>query len=160
MRKIWHHQLASDSFSKIESFGVNDCHNLLNVFPSNMIGRLQKLEVLCVVRCNAVEEIFEEPNILSCKMEGIVTKEEDIEAVPFVFPQLNWLRLSLLPKLRCFYPRLYISMWPVLRILKMVGCEKVERLASHYRSLQETHGVSPHENPQRPFFIFDQVREL
>ncbi|KAK0584180.1 hypothetical protein LWI29_008656 [Acer saccharum] len=48
-------------------------------------------------------------------------------------------------------------MWPVLRILHMFGCEKVERLTSHYRSLQETHGVSPHENPQQPFFVFDQV---
>ncbi|TXG58229.1 hypothetical protein EZV62_016058 [Acer yangbiense] len=161
MRKIWHHQLASDSFSKLEIFWVNDCDNLLNVFPSNMIGRLQKLEVLSVLRCNSVEEIFEELNISSCTMEGIVTKEEDIEAIPkFVFPQLTSLQLFDLPRLRCFYPRLYISMWPVLRILKMFGCKKVERLTSHYRSLLETHWTSPHENSQQPFFIFDQVRAL
>ena len=59
LRKIWHNQLYLDSFSKLEQVGVYGCNNLLNVFPSNMLGRLPRLEILEVQNCDSVEEIFE-----------------------------------------------------------------------------------------------------
>ncbi|KAH7550695.1 hypothetical protein JRO89_XS13G0249800 [Xanthoceras sorbifolium] len=59
LRKIWHHQLTSDSFCKIASFGVYNCDNVLNVFPSNMLGRLQKLDELWLSNCSSLDEIFE-----------------------------------------------------------------------------------------------------
>ncbi|TXG73918.1 hypothetical protein EZV62_002497 [Acer yangbiense] len=159
MKKIWHHdQLTSDSFSKIDSFGVYDCHNLLNIFPSNMRGRLQKIETLAIERCNSLEEIFEELKISSCMMEEIVAKE-DLEAVPrFAFPQLQWLQLVDLPSLRSFYSGVYISEWPKLKKLKMWGCNKVEILTSEFLNLQKSHGKSQLENSiQEPLFIVDKV---
>ena len=147
MKKIWHHdQLNSDSFSKIDSFYVYDCHNLLNVFPSDLIGRFQKLEVLVISGCNSLEEIFEKLKISSCMMEEIVAKE-DLEAVPrFVFPQLKRLQRLGLPSLRSFYPGLYISEWPKLKKLRMWGCNKVKMLTSEFLSLQKSHGESQHDN--------------
>ena len=159
MRKIWCYQLIMDSFSKIDSFGVYDCHNLLNIFPSIMLGRLQKLEELVIARCNSLEEIFEELKISSCMMEEIVAKE-DVEAVPyrFVFPQLKWLQLVDLPSLRSFYSGVYISEWPKLKKLKMCRCNKVEILTSEFLSLQKSHGESQLENSiQEPLFIVDKV---
>ena len=159
MKKIWHHdQLTSDSFSKIDSFGVFDCHNLLNIFPSNMLERLQKLEELVISRCNSLEEVFEELKISSCKMEEIVAKE-DLEAVPgFVFPQLKLLQLVDLPSLRSFYSGVYISEWPKLKMLRMWGCNKVEVLTSEFLSLQKSHAESQLENSiQEPLFIVDKV---
>ncbi|KAK4849914.1 hypothetical protein QYF36_002045 [Acer negundo] len=159
MRKIWcHYQLTLDSFSKIVSFGVYDCHNLLNIFPSNMLGRLQKLEAVVIQRCNSMEQIFEEVKISSCMMEDIVAKE-DLEAVPrFVFPQLKWLKLVDLPSLRSFYSGVYISEWPKLKILRMWGCNKVEILTSEFLSLQKSQGESLLENSiQEQLFIVNKV---
>ena len=149
MRKIWCYQLIMDSFSKIDSFGVYDCHNLLNIFPSNMLGRLQKLRELLILRCNSLEVIFEELN----------TTEEDVETVPrFVFPQLTCLASLDLPSLRSFYRGLYISEWPKLNKLRMWRCNKVEILISEYSSFENSHGGSQPENSiQEQLFIVDKV---
>ena len=162
MRKIWHHQLTPNSFSKIDYFGVFDCHNLLNVFPSNMLGRLQKLEELVVSNCKSVEVIFEELDISSCMVEEIVAKE-DVKAVPkLVFPRLTLLKLADLPRLRVLYPGLHISEWPMLKTLRIWGCTKVEKLTSEFQSLQENHGETQHQNfaIQQPLFIVDKVLVL
>ncbi|TXG59187.1 hypothetical protein EZV62_017016 [Acer yangbiense] len=159
MRKIWHHQLTPASFSKIDSFEVYDCHNLLNVFPSNMLGRLQKLEELVVSNCKSVEVIFEELDISSCMVEENVAKE-DVKAVPkLVFPRLTRLKLADLPRLRVLYPGLYISEWPMLKTLRIWGCKKVEKLTSEFQSLQENHGETQHQkfSIQQPLFIVDKV---
>ncbi|KAK4849774.1 hypothetical protein QYF36_000692 [Acer negundo] len=158
-RNIWYQdQLTLDSFSKIDSFEVYDCHNLLNIFPSNMLGRLQKLEELVIQRCNSLEEIFEELKISPCMMEDIVAKE-DLEAVPrFVFPQFKLLQLVDLPSLISFYSGVYISEWPKLKKLRTWGCNKVEMLTSEFLSLQKSHGESQLENSiQEPLFIVDKV---
>ena len=149
MKKIWHQdQPTLDSFSKIDSFEVYDCHNLLNIFPSNMLGRLQKLEELVIVRCNSLEEIIEE-----------IVAKEDLEAVPrFVFPQLQRFQLVDLPSLRSFCSGVYISEWPKLKKLRMWGCNKVEILTSEFLSLQKSHGESQLENSiQESLFIVDKV---
>ncbi|KAL5741068.1 hypothetical protein ACOSQ2_030248 [Xanthoceras sorbifolium] len=145
-----------DSFRKLDDITVMDCNNLLNIFPSNMLGKLQKLESLEVSNCQSLEMIFEEHKISSRMAEKNVA-EEDVEAVPrLVFPQLTFLKLVDLPRLRIFHPGLYISEWPMLKKLGMWGCEKVETLTSEFR-LQETHGETQHENSiQRPLFLVDK----
>ncbi|KAH7553381.1 hypothetical protein JRO89_XS12G0005400 [Xanthoceras sorbifolium] len=156
IRQIWHHQLAPNSFSKIDSFKVYDCHNVLNIFPSNMIGRLQKLEELSIRRCNSLEEIFGELKISSCKVEEIVGKEEGICRI--VFPQLTRLELADLSSIRRFYPGLYISELPKLKKLRMWGCNQVKILTSEFLSLQEIHEESQFKKPiQEPLFIIDKV---
>ncbi|TXG53573.1 hypothetical protein EZV62_018829 [Acer yangbiense] len=157
IRKIWYPQLTPDSFSKIDYFGVFDCHNLLNVFPSNMLGRLQKLEQLVVSDCKSLEMIFEELEISSCMVE------ENVKAVPkLVFPQLTLLKLVDLPILRIFYPRLCISRWPMLKTLRMWRCKKVEKLTSEFQSLQDAHGENQHQNflIQQQLFMVDKVAFL
>ncbi|KAJ4701113.1 Disease resistance protein [Melia azedarach] len=59
LRKIWEHQLSLESFCKIKILRVEDCNKLLNIFPSNMLGRLQILEYLDVINCDSLEEVFE-----------------------------------------------------------------------------------------------------
>ncbi|TXG71338.1 hypothetical protein EZV62_006273 [Acer yangbiense] len=88
LRKIWHDQLYSDSFSKLEQVKVYDCNNLLNLFPSNMLGRLKRLEILEVQNCDSVEEIFELDVLGSKKTHAIAAA------------QLKTLRIHYLPKLK------------------------------------------------------------
>ena len=59
LRKIWHHQLASGSFSKLKVLHVEYCDELLNIFPSSMMRSLKKLEHLSVIECESLKEITE-----------------------------------------------------------------------------------------------------
>ncbi|KAL5807574.1 hypothetical protein ACOSQ3_030460 [Xanthoceras sorbifolium] len=156
MRQIWHYQLAPNSFSKMDSLAIFNCYNLLNIFPFNILGRLQKLEELYVGRCDSLEAIFEELKISSCKVEEIVGKEEDICRI--VFPQLTWLELTNLSSIRRFYPGLYILEWPKLKKLRTWGCNQVKILTSEFLSLQEIHEESQlKKSIQEPLFIIDKV---
>ncbi|TXG48455.1 hypothetical protein EZV62_027749 [Acer yangbiense] len=57
--KIWHDQLIPNSFCKLSMFMVDTCNEVVSLFPSNMLGRLQELEKLAIVNCDSIEEIFE-----------------------------------------------------------------------------------------------------
>ncbi|GAY67063.1 hypothetical protein CUMW_253660 [Citrus unshiu] len=59
LRKIWHHQLASGSFSKLKVLHVEYCDELLNIFPSSMMRSLKKLEHLSVIECASLKQITE-----------------------------------------------------------------------------------------------------
>ena len=110
--------------------------------------------------CNSLEKIFEE-----VMMEESVAKEEDVPRL--VFPQLIWLELTDLPRLKSFYPErmwrckingLYILEWPKLKKLRMWRCNKVEILTSEFLSIRKSHGESQLENAiQEPLFIVDKV---
>ena len=235
LREIWHHQLTSDSFRKLDSFGVHNCHNLLTVFPSNMLGRLQKLDELWLTNCSSLDEIFELQassscgktqaitatqlsklvlndlpklkhiwdvdsqglltcqNLISIEVEGcdslksifpasvgrnllqleqlfiekccmveeIFAKEEQVDEAAPRFPQLTFLRLAELPRLRSFYPRVHVSEWPMLKKLHFWKCDKIEVSASKYLSFQVTQGESQHEMPlEQPLLLLDKVRTL
>ena len=57
---LWHnHQLVPNSFCKIKELQVHRCENLMNIFPPNMLRRLQNLEELKIEDCNSVEEVFD-----------------------------------------------------------------------------------------------------
>ncbi|TXG71310.1 hypothetical protein EZV62_006245 [Acer yangbiense] len=88
LRKVWHDQLYSDSFCKLEQVKVYGCNNLLNVFPSNMLGRLQRMEIFEVQNCDSVEEIFEFDVLGSKKTHAIAAA------------QLRTLQIHYLPKLK------------------------------------------------------------
>ncbi|TXG49631.1 hypothetical protein EZV62_025506 [Acer yangbiense] len=125
LTKIWDNQLTMDSSLALENLSLIGCNKLLNVFPSSMLGRLQKLKELLVSECDSLEVIFEE-----------LTKK-DVEGVPrFVFPQLTYLELVHLPRLKRFYPGLYISKWPMLKKLRVWRCDE-EMILTSDPSLQE-----------------------
>ena len=44
MKIIWHNQIISDFFRKLESLMVSKCDNLTNIVPHNMLGK-GKIEV-------------------------------------------------------------------------------------------------------------------
>ena len=86
---LWHnHQLVPDSFCKIKKLHVGSCKNLMNIFPPNMLRRLQNLEELTIKDCNSVEEVFE------------VRGENVDEICDKGSTQLRHLTLNNLPKLK------------------------------------------------------------
>ncbi|TXG59149.1 hypothetical protein EZV62_016978 [Acer yangbiense] len=88
LRKIWHHRLNLDSFCKLYSFGVRNCHNVLNVIPSNMLGRLQKLDELRLINCSLLCEIFE-LQASSCGKTQAITATQLEKLVLYDLPKLK-----------------------------------------------------------------------
>ncbi|XP_031270714.1 uncharacterized protein LOC116129101 [Pistacia vera] len=156
--KIWDDQISLDSFCKLKNVLVYFCKRLVSVFPSNMLGRHQKLEYLEVQNCDSVEEIFQVLEKRSREVEEIVDKEE---AVPkFVFSNLAELSLQMLPSLKSLYPKMHISEWPNLIKLNVHGCDNIEIFASEFSGIRGTHGES-----QQPLFLvykdaFPSLEEL
>ncbi|XP_031254555.1 uncharacterized protein LOC116112567 [Pistacia vera] len=146
--KIWDDQVSLDSFGKLNRVFVSFCKKLVSVFPCKMLGRHQKLESLYVQNCDSVEEIYEVLEKSSSMVEEPVEKDE---AVPrFVFSNLIWLHLQMLPSLKSFYPEVYISEWPVLKKLKVYRCDNVEIFASELLNIHGTH----RESQQPLFFVY------
>lgn len=92
LRKIWDdNQHNLDSFSKLLDMWVGYCNKLLNIFPSSMHGRLQRLEVLKVLNCDSVEEIF--------NLQGLSGQERNF----VIASQMRELQLQHLPNLKHVY---------------------------------------------------------
>ncbi|XVF30748.1 hypothetical protein REPUB_Repub16aG0085200 [Reevesia pubescens] len=160
LEKIWHEQLSVDSFCKLNDFWLDSCEKLLNVFPFSMLERLRRLEIFEITKCDSLEEIFESRG--SSARESYAAKATQSTAVDaitkFAFPQVRFLRLSELPKLNCFYPRIHSAEWPSLKRMHVTKCDKAEIFASEYLSLKEIHGKTQFEIPvQQPLFWVNKV---
>lgn len=158
LRKIWHDQLNLDSFCKINYLGIRNCNKLLNIFPWNMLQRLQKLRWLFIGNCDSVEEIVE-LQVLSDDDSCAITAAQLNETIPScVLPQLISLTLSSLPSLKSFYPGVHISEWPMLKKLEVMECAEVQLFASEFRSPHETNVHSQrHIKIPQPLFCVDKV---
>ncbi|GKV01648.1 hypothetical protein SLEP1_g14187 [Rubroshorea leprosula] len=130
--KIWNEQLDEDSFHKLYLLCVSDCEKLLNIFPVNMVGRLQNLGKLLISNCASLEEIFEPQGLDADESEAQITAQLAlVETTPnFVFPKVTSLDLWLLPNLKSFYTQINTTEWPLLKKLEMIECDKVQILAS------------------------------
>ncbi|KAL0005771.1 hypothetical protein SO802_013332 [Lithocarpus litseifolius] len=88
LKMLWHNQLVQDSFCKLNQLRVDQCENLMNIFPPNMLRRLQNLEGLKIRNCNSVEKVFE---VSQANVDEIYKKGST---------QLRILNLVSLPKLK------------------------------------------------------------
>ena len=151
LEKLWPKQLDEDSFSKLISFKLYDCGKLLNVFPLSMLTRLQRLNSLVILECNLLEEIFES------QQEGSSSTAIQ-ENITFEFPELTYLLLRNLPKLKSFFHKIHATNWPSLEKIWLCGCGNVKIFASEYPSFPKTGGKDQQEIPiQWPLFWINEV---
>ncbi|XLS80925.1 hypothetical protein HN51_046756 [Arachis hypogaea] len=52
-------ELPKDSFEKLESLAIDECHKLVHVFTSNVVGIFQHVSNLSVTNCKSMKAIFE-----------------------------------------------------------------------------------------------------
>ena len=145
LERLWDNQLEMNSFFKLKHFKVHSCLKLSNIFPLDMLGRLQRLKNLEIVECASLEDIFG-PELTKA---AINTK--------FVFPLVTYLNLSRLPKLKSFYSRMHTTEWPSLRKMDVYGCDKVEIFALECPNSQETQDQSQLVPIQKPLFWINKV---
>ncbi|TXG65706.1 hypothetical protein EZV62_006981 [Acer yangbiense] len=146
LKHIWKKDPQEElSFENLQRVYVSDCQSLKDLFPASIGRSLLQLVELNVINCG--------------KLEEIVAKEgEAKEAARFVFPKVTSIRLEGLPELRTFYRGVHSSKWEVLKELKVVGCDKIELLASQLSCFQENNiGESYIDiSVQPPFFLVEK----
>ncbi|XP_041020983.1 uncharacterized protein LOC121262542 [Juglans microcarpa x Juglans regia] len=144
---IWHDQVAADSFCNFQNLRkiyAEGCESLKSFFPAvSMATSLTQLEDLQIVNCG---------------IEEIVARGLGEEATPrFVFPKLTSLALGALPKLKWISPGGHNLEWPVLKELKVWGCDKVIIFASKFSSFQEkSQQCLPESSIQHPLFLVEE----
>ncbi|KAK8514606.1 hypothetical protein V6N12_057506 [Hibiscus sabdariffa] len=124
LERLWADQLVEHSFSKLTSISLWKCPKLLNVFPGNMLTRLQRLERLIIKRCKSVEEIiYEGGNSSSGGMPSLSPQiiQSDVE-----FPNLTSLTLRKLPNLKSIHHnKMHTINWPSLKQMEVKECHRV-----------------------------------
>ena len=163
---LWHnHELVLDSICKIKKLHVGSCKNLMNIFPPNMLGRLQNLEELQIKDCNSVEEVFEvtgENVVEICgkgstqlrnlilinlpKLKHVWTS--DLETI-LTFQNLHQVEVSKCKTLKSLFPISVAKSLEQLRSLRINDCELMEEIVALEEGL---------ETPTK--FVFHQVTSL
>ncbi|KAA8517894.1 hypothetical protein F0562_015368 [Nyssa sinensis] len=116
LTKIWCGQLHAGSFYELNVVKVFQCNNLLNVFPLNLIQRLQNLEELEVQYCKSLEAVFD--------FDGI--NPEEGHAV-VLLPRFKTLELKNLPNLTDIWKKnlRVIEGFENLKLLKVYWCDSL-----------------------------------
>ncbi|GAY66519.1 hypothetical protein CUMW_249350 [Citrus unshiu] len=127
LRKIWHHQLASKSFSKLKKLEISGCHNLLNIFPP-LVGIPTSLVNLNVSRCRKIEEII-----------GHVREEVKENRIPF--SELKLLVLDDIPRLTSFCLENYTLEFPSLERVSVTHCPNMKTFSLGILSTPKLHKV-------------------
>ncbi|XP_041014592.1 probable disease resistance protein At4g27220 isoform X2 [Juglans microcarpa x Juglans regia] len=133
-------------FQNLQVVNAWRCESLKSLFPASIVRYLKQLKEIMIVECG-VEEIV--------AVEG---GGDQAVARSLVFPRVTCLHLIQLSRLKWFYQGMHISEWPMLETLLVIGCEKVEILASGLVSFQETVQESPPEMCiKQPLFLVDEM---
>ncbi|TXG69578.1 hypothetical protein EZV62_004513 [Acer yangbiense] len=127
LEMIWHNQLEDSqnvqNCQKLCKVSVERCQSLKNLFPASVVKNLWHLKDIYVEECGIKEFVAKE--------EGA---EEEGDRT-FVFPELTSLSLHSLLELKCFYPSIHTTKWPMLKKLNVIGCDKID--ASELFNIQE-----------------------
>ncbi|KAM5553433.1 putative disease resistance protein [Rosa sericea] len=121
---VWHSQLSLNSFSSLKDLEVHECGNLINIFASSTMGRLNALETLLIKECKSVQVVFE--------LGGIDVIEEQDTAVtdqskPFDCENLNSVEIDSCETLKYIFPASVAKSLPWLSklIVRKCGVEKI-----------------------------------
>ncbi|XP_048135701.1 uncharacterized protein LOC115726480 [Rhodamnia argentea] len=148
---IWDNQVVVESFPKLKSLYVDGCNKLVTIVPPFLLGQLKSLESLEAKACAFIFRDLtqlEELEIRECGIAELIEKEEGVRVPGFDFPKLTSLQLEHLTKLTCLYDRAHTSHWPVLKTLRVDGCNKVEILASQFENEIQRH--------KQPLFLIEK----
>ncbi|GMI78894.1 hypothetical protein HRI_001558700 [Hibiscus trionum] len=139
--QIWQDQLAVNSFCKLKKIRVEGCEQLLNIFPFNMVERLEELAELLIKNCDSFEEIIRPQGIIANESHAVTAPQSmaaETVTTKFAFPKLTCLVLDMLPRLRRFYSRMHATEWPSLKRMEVIKCPKVQIFAPQCHRFRET----------------------
>ncbi|OMO87826.1 Disease resistance protein [Corchorus olitorius] len=119
--KLWHDiGVPKMSFSCLTSLSVQYCHKLKYLFSSSMAKSFEQLKSLVVCNCEEMEEV-----IVDLGTAALVEEERNNTMV--LFPNLYYLEMKELPKLKRFFSGNQVAL-PMLENLYINSMENLERL--------------------------------
>ncbi|KAK8514671.1 hypothetical protein V6N12_057568 [Hibiscus sabdariffa] len=77
VKRIWYDQLHAGSYSKLKELKVECCDALLNIFPYLELQVFQRLEILTIIDCASLEQVFQlqvhssENNVVSSQLREV-----------------------------------------------------------------------------------------
>ncbi|XP_029126231.1 uncharacterized protein LOC109793654 [Cajanus cajan] len=83
LRQIWHPKFPLRSFGKLHALIIDECNQLVNIFPSYMVGGFLSLCDLKVTNCKSMEEIFDFKDVGKRRAREITSLQNvHVEALP------------------------------------------------------------------------------
>ncbi|RHN78898.1 putative leucine-rich repeat domain, L domain-containing protein [Medicago truncatula] len=131
-------------FQNLSDVSVEECENLINLFPLSVAKGMLQLQSLRVSKCGIQE---------------IVAKEEGPdEMVKLLFPQLTSIILEHLPKLKAFFVGVHSLQCKSLKTIDLFECPKIELFKSealrhHESSRNDVLNISTYQ----PLFVIEEV---
>ncbi|KAG6646201.1 uncharacterized protein LOC122318465 isoform X2 [Carya illinoinensis] len=144
------HQVSFPSLQTLHMEGLPKIKHVWNYGqePKTVFTGLEQLQVV---------------EIMDCGVEEIVAVErgggEAVAIRILVFPQVITLNLINLKRLKWFYKGVHVTKWPMLKWMKIEGCEKVEIFASGVVSFEKTVQVQRQSEMsiKQPLFSVDEL---
>ncbi|GLT57719.1 hypothetical protein SLA2020_306710 [Shorea laevis] len=113
------------AFFSLKTIDVGKCPKLKKVFSSGwLLGYFQSLETIVVDFCNQMEELISSS-----------TYEEKEALEKITLPNLQWLKLSQLPKLKSICSSSNALIFDSIKTLAIYKCKKLKRIPLHLSSL-------------------------
>lgn len=138
---IWETHLQEKSFTKLQILEVINCDQLQNLFPINLLPRLQMLEEIHVTNCISLEEIFTlknpkpHQNLSSVSLTRLVSlvlenlpnlRQLWCPNMPHRFQRLTSIEVSRCDLVDCIFTSSVARGVPRLQKLKVDSCISVE----------------------------------
>ncbi|XVF78696.1 hypothetical protein PTKIN_Ptkin14bG0156300 [Pterospermum kingtungense] len=103
-------------FANLTSIRISFCKNMKSLFPVGVARGLSKLKKLNLSKVSNLENVFE---------KGDEADVSDDKEKVIHLPQLEWLKLKDLPKIKTFSPMAHHFVLPSLRKLKVTSCPNI-----------------------------------
>ncbi|XP_068336000.1 probable disease resistance protein At4g27220 [Pyrus communis] len=116
LKRIFHNQLHSDSFSRLRIMDVRRCHNLINIFGPSIMGRLNALERLQIEQCQSLQVVYDSSS--TTQLNG------------FECPNLNSVEIDSCDSLKNVFPVSMAKTLKQLSKLKVENCGLMEEVVT------------------------------
>ncbi|XWS10198.1 hypothetical protein CRYUN_Cryun39dG0054800 [Craigia yunnanensis] len=120
-------------FSHLKSFCIEECSNMKQFFPFELVHDLQNLERLVVGNCGQMEEI-----IASIKEEENHKGKEPYSPTTFTLPKLRHLRLDYLPELKSICSSNEVMICDSLEDIQVLKCPNLKRMPLNLPLFQDS----------------------
>ncbi|XP_071732164.1 disease resistance protein RPS2-like [Rutidosis leptorrhynchoides] len=103
---IWRTELQEKSYGKLQVLKVNNCDQLLDLGPVNMLSRLQNLEVIHITNCGSLEQLFSHKQPQIHHNLASVSLSKLVDLVLIELPKLQQIWWHTTPNETCRFQRL------------------------------------------------------
>ncbi|XP_022742591.1 probable disease resistance protein At4g27220 isoform X2 [Durio zibethinus] len=151
LKHVWNnYSLGILNFQNLRRVRAEGCTSLKSLFPVSIAKDLPQLECL---------------TILKCGVEEIVSAGERLEQpIRFDFPQVSFLQVITLNKLKCFYQGQHTIVWLNLKTISTTDCSTLLKIVALERliSTQEMNGNGQRDStiPQQHFSVEEVTPKL